>query len=565
MRITLTGQLPATLEPTYVAPLSGDYDPPALLRKGIVEPLFQPLHSQPVTILDDKGQPALINGNPFDETEFMHQLLTTMQEDVNPDAESLVKQVYSQGLISYDPSNTLLANSVFAVQAANQVHPAWPSPSPMVMYTAATDVIPAAKLLLTDQSRENEFFAALAYTYTPKTLGFWFLDEAAFADFQTSFATDVQNATIAGLLSQDCIALASDFQNLKLKQLTEGLSLRRSDIDGNEEGSFPRLLVHSLMKHRQAQVQAGTVNMGPMAFRIDELYIPQSIVFANVEYHARSTKRKIDNEWNLINAMLSSKIKVVSNRKISKLTAMVRQQARVKAIAGKGKNVDSKAASVKFRKKAPTSLDITADIIRVLKRLKNVSRSQNIFKKSKTSFLRANRRHPNDPNRPGRIVSTAYARDIHIFLDTSGSISESNYQDAVQTLIVLAKKMNVNLYFTSFSHMLSQPVLLKVKGKSVNAIWNEFRRIPKVTGGTNYAQIWDFINANPKRKERFSLIITDFEYFAPTETKEHPPYLYYAPVSGTSWNRLVSSAKTFVQSMNHIDATVTSKLIGVTV
>ena len=125
--------------------------------------------------------------------------------------------------------------------------------------------------------------------------------------------------------------------------------------------------------------------------------------------------------------------------------------------------------------------------------------------------------------------------------------------------------MNVNLYFTSFSHILSQPVLLKTQNRSVKAIWKQFQKIPKVTGGTDYAQIWDFINAAPARKERCNIIFTDFQWHAPATDKVHPKNLFYAPVSGMDWNYLVSDAKSFVRSMNHIDATVASKLIGVTV
>ena len=74
---------------------------------------------------------------------------------------------------------------------------------------------------------------------------------------------------------------------------------------------------------------------------------------------------------------------------------------------------------------------------------------------------KANRRDPDDYNKPGRITSVEYMPDLHVYVDTSGSISEANYQEAVLLLIRIAKKLNVNLYFNSFSHILSQQTLLK--------------------------------------------------------------------------------------------------------
>ena len=132
-------------------------------------------------------------------------------------------------------------------------------------------------------------------------------------------------------------------------------------------------------------------------------------------------------------------------------------------------------------------------------------------------------------------------------------------------LIRIAKKLNVNLYFNSFSHILSQETLLKVENKSTRQIWNEFRKIPKVSGGTEFKQIWDYINASPKRKRQLSLMITDFEWHAPSTREDHPANLYYAPCSAMDWQYMVNSAKYFADSMKHIDPTVRQKLLGMVI
>lgn len=222
----------------------------------------------------------------------------------------------------------------------------------------------------------------------------------------------------------------------------------------------------------------------------------------------------------------------------------------------------SRSAQVKFRKAPPTKLDLFKDITRVLKRMGKVNKSQNVYRTTKTTFLKANRRNPDDFNKPGRITSVQYMPDLHVFIDTSGSISEENYQEAVLMLIRIAKKLNVNLYFNSFSHMLSQETLLKVENKSTRQIWQEFRKVPKVTGGTEFKQVWDYINTSPVRKRRLSLMITDFEWSPPSRREEHPPNLYYAPCSAMDWKYMVRSAEAYANGMQHIDPSIRQKLLG---
>ena len=303
-----------------------------------------------------------------------------------------------------------------------------------------------------------------------------------------------------------------------------------------------------------------------MAFSVSELFCPRSIVLINAEAHARATPAKIAKEWQMINQGIASPVKIVSNKALSKLTALPRLAAKAAAAAAKNdKSTFGRSAKVTFRAQPPSKIDLIKDISRVLKRMGTVNRSQNIFRTSRTTFSKANRRNPDDFNKPGRINSIQYMPDLHIYIDTSGSISERNYQESVMMLIALAKKMNVNLYFNSFSHVLSQEVLLRVEGKPVKRVWEEFRKIPKVNGGTDYLQIWNYINASPERKRRMSLVITDFQWYPPSTREDHPRNLYYAPCSAMDWNYMVRAAKDFSTSMNHIDATIKQHLLGMIV
>lgn len=561
MTITIINQKPVVLDPVHTISCQGDYDPLAALRAQIVDPLFTPLNaSQPCQMTTAAGQ-------DLDADGLSSLLLSCLGDVVVPDAETATKQVLGQCLVHFDQATPIPVNETFAIQAAS-AHKL-PTPGPNVIYTARDDVIPTAKALLAGSGSQEKFFASLAYTFPTDTLGFWFQTEIAFDEFKAWLDQQVQ--LIASVLPSDTVKLLSDFSALKLNGLTEALRLRVDDTDGNDEYSFPRFIVFMLMTYieqqRSAQQTPGTTAVpvvGVLPFTLSELFCPRTIVLVNVEAHARSTPNKVTKEWKTISQALASPIKIVSLKSLSKLTALQRAvtKAQVAGAVHRPGQPGSRSAKVTFRKQAPSKIDLFKAIKRVLTRMGKVNRSMNIFRASKATFLKANRRDPDDVNKTGRITSVTYMPDLHVYVDTSGSISEENYQDSVTMLIKIAKKLNVNLYFNSFSNILSQETLLRVQDKSVDKIWAEFRRVPKVTGGTDYLQIWNYVNASPVRRRRLSLVITDFEWYPPSGRHEHPANLYYAPCSAMNWNSLIRSAKAFSRGMKHIDPAITQRLLG---
>jgi hypothetical protein len=560
MALTITNQKPAQFSPVHTLPVSGVYDPVAGITATLVEPLYTPLNqNHQVTITDAAG-------NNLDQDATTQLFLACLGDNVNHQAEDAVKSLVAQGSIYYDKNSPLLVNEMFAVQAG--VQHKLPTPTPTCIYTAQSDVIPAAKKLLAGQVNDaGELFASIAYAFHPETLGIWFQSSAAFDDFKTWLTN--ATASLSAVLPAVTTNLLTQFASVTLKDLTESLLLRKSDADENDEYSFARVLVHMLMEYVRQQetaaAAAGTLpEAGAMPFLLSELFSPRTLVIVNVEAHARATANKVTNEWKMINASIAAPVKVLSNKSISKLTALPRAAAKAAhaSAVAKTQQQNGRSAKVTFRKQAPSKVDLVKDLMRVLKLMGQVNRSLNVFRKVKSSFVKANRRDPDDWNKPGKVVSTHYMPDLHVYIDTSGSISERHYQQSVIMLITMAKKLNVDLYFNSFSHILSQEVLLRTANKSVGQIWAEFRKIPKVNGGTEYKQIWDYINASPARKARLSIVITDFEWYPPTTREEHPKNLYYAPCSSMDWTRITRYAQSFVKGMRHIEPALAQRMLG---
>lgn len=565
--VQLNHQRPQVLDPLSASlHLRGDHDVPGLLEQMVCEPVFVPLSpSQPVSLV--------VDGQDVDVQDLSRVVMSAIDEVLDTGAQDVCNQVMQQALTSWDSDSRVPTDELMVVQAA--AHHRLPSPRRAV-YSARTDVIPAAKEILATGQDDGNLLVALGYAYHPRTLGFWFRDEAAFSEFTQWLTTTSQN--FVSRMDPDQAKMLNELCRLSLKDLTESLVLRKDDNDSLEEYSFARVLVWALTtwcsKQRQA-VSSGTVKdllVGPLAFSLSETLLPRTVVLVNVERHARASVRRVDREWRIITETLTNPVKMVTPGRLSKLTALERARA---GISNQAANAVSNAThgrtrsgKVVFRRRRVTTRDISRAVIKVVSRMGRVNRSMNAIRQVSTSYARANRRHPDDPNRPGRSVSTRYAPDIHIYLDCSGSISQDNYQMTVRSLIALAKRLDVNLYLTSFSHYMSTPFRLDVKGRTVAQVWRQFSMIPKVDGGTDYKQIYDVINQRPARSRQLSLVITDFGWYPGSYTLTHPRNLYYVPISvsdGYEVDMLRRMAKSFVHGMTGYEPTIGSRLLGMTV
>lgn len=547
----VSNQKPVELSPIYSPVTTGDFHPEEYLVQTIHQ-LFNPLNpNQPVTFT--------AGGNNLTETDVADYFLKCLGVIYDATAQASAKEILHQTAVYFNKNTSLSIDEMFFVQSL--VKTKLPEPNANVIYQPGTDVIPAARQFLAGKVDWDMWFASLTGFARPKTLGFSFATEQSFEDFK-SWLLNITTPLLAALPA-DTVQMLQQFQTLKLNGLTESLKLRNDDTENNEENSFARLIIAYLMLYA---TQVSQTEFSVMPFVISELYCPQTIVFINIEKHAKATAREIDTEWNIIKQSIQQNIPMISNKQLNKLTAT--QRALHKAAAMANANMQTmqqmqaqRAARTRFSSKQPTARDLTRIIKKVIKKMATVSHSMNVYKSTKATYQKPNRRDPDDFNKMGKTTSTKYRPDIHLYIDTSGSISEDNYASTMKACIVMAKKMNVNLYFNSFSHVLSQTTKLNVKDRSYDAIYREFQKTDKVTGGTDYEPIWHFINRSKKRKAELSIIITDFEYYPPNHYVEHPKNLYYIPCANMSWSSIVGAADSFVKNMQHIEPLVRERLL----
>lgn len=541
MSITITNIKPTELVSTYKCDIANPFDPINEIKNQIVKPLLTPLLPSSPVAVDE-------NGTVIDEDKITQYLIECSDDSINIQSEQKMKEIFSQALTYYDKA--LNVQEIYAVQAGvknNMI-----MPSQRVLYLEP-DVIDAAKGLLSGQMSAEIWFATMAFYSRVSSLGFYFANDIAWSEFKTWFGSEINK--ISSLLTPETLKLCQDLQNMRMNYLIQGLVLRDDDTQNNEPYSFARVFLFFLREYERTMrsQNAPEYVMGHMPFSFAENICPRTILLINVEKHAHAHPSQIKNEWQTTKAAMMAKPKVLGLNKIANLTALYRQTQKIKSMAANAaanaQAANYKSAMIKFRKTAPTSVDIYRYLKMIYKHTSFIQNSENAVKSKKPSYMRPSRRDPDNPDRPGLVSKVKFKPDLHIYLDCSGSISERNYQDAIKTCIKLAQKMKVNFYFTSFSHIMSETVKLHVKDRTLKEIYDEFKNTPKVGGGTDYEQIWHYINKSAKRQKEISIIISDFEYYPPNHYVKHPRFMYYSPISACNWNQITDAAKSFAKGM----------------
>lgn len=549
--IRVNNQKPNKLNPVYIPSLKGDFNVTKYMRDVLEPTLYKPMVPTSSVSISMNGSPATIDN-------IIDLMLGCCAGSVNVDAEEACRSLFGQTLQFYNPQTKLLLKDVFAVSCGKEA--GLDEPDALTIYSPTIDIIPASTGFLAGTKTYEEFFATFAYYCRFEAFGVYFVNQTAFDDFKTWFQTQIN--LIQNNLSQSCLALISDFMNLKLDKLTESFRIRNQETDNIDEYCFARVLISHLMLYF-----GNTTLAGIMPFDFENLFCPKNIVFINVEQFAHASPNAIANEVKDINRSIdiTNKINMISNNKLQKLAPIARQLRKTQAMAiqaAMNKGPASRACRTVFKKKIMSNKEYLTNIMKIVEKMKTDKITQNVYRYTKFSFAKPNRRNPDDYNLQGKITSTKYRPDIHLYLDTSGSISEENYEATVKLCIALAKKLNVNLYFNTFSDVMSQTTLLKCAGKSLKEIYATFLKVHKVTGGTDFEQIWRFINNNKKREDELSIMITDFEWSARSAFIKHPKNLYYIPCANMDWNSICECAKHFVKSCEHNDPNIRAHILA---
>ncbi|WP_137811210.1 hypothetical protein [Gordonia sp. GAMMA] len=466
-----------------------------------------------------------------------------------------------------------------------------PAPAPgRVIYSAENAVSPSAKELLSvigDGSSPTayddgdagwtQFFVSLAAAFRPATLGVAMLGPDTFTRFGEHLMEVASALHAGGKVSADVLDKCRQCAAITLTDLTEALRLRPRANVPTEDYSFARLVVHSVFSFVRTEQVSAAASSAPahaalLPFDLTEVICPETIVFVNLDAHARRTPSEIKKEWTWVTGQLTSGLKVMSMKTITRLGAAASRLRNAERTAVNSRNQldrDSKrdAQAADFSAAAPPPAQILNDLRTKLDRMATVNKSQNIQLHRKKTLARPNRRRPDNPDVPGLTTRQNFKPDVHYFPDTSGSMSLQDYMDGALFLMMMAKKFQMNFYFSSHSHLLAPEILLPVKGKSVPQMRKLIESVPKVGGGNDFSLVYDFIQANTDRRRRLNVVATDFGWVANSSHMfTHPENIVYLPAfdrsSSYSWESVKSNCSHFINSMRPLDPDIDTKILG---
>lgn len=590
---TATNARPVDLSTTHITPsVTGDdcHDLNKVVG-GLVQKIFlQPLSSTggTVTFTDDTG--AGYNRDDITDT-IVTALVTPTDSATNATASAMLEQMTRHSRADHNlPVDQLLLSQALGTTGL-------PSTlgSAIVRYDVGTDVTPAATdylALVNNPGTRNYdrgvealtvFYASLASLYTPDAHAVSFSDAGEFDTFTANVKNFAETLVNAGKADQSVLTKASDLTAMSLSdEIVTGIKLRGDDQDTTEDYSFARIITyvaHDMVSeaHSDANTDDRAPNMDLMPFGLTELINPSSLLFINMENHARKPVSEIIAAWLDMVASTQSPINMVSLNKLSKINA-------VSANVSKMSNAFAVAAQRRVKRKADARrsanesdfssapalpADAARDIMAKLNSMANQNRSHNVKLTKRKTYNRPSRRtRPSGMVQgPGRIKRKTYYPDIHFYADTSGSMSVEDYQDTLILVAMMATKLKCDVYFSSFSDVLSNEVLLPTKGRSPTQIQKIIKAIPKVSGGTDFQQIWDNVNRLESNKKRLSIISTDFEYHPRAYPKiDHPANAVYVPAfnrkNPSSWGWVKHAAANFINAMRPHDPMVDTKILG---
>ena len=502
-------------------------------------------------------------------TSVIYDLWSKNRIDGNLDHE--LNEIYT-ALTPFKFQDTNLIDDLFGLQALHNLQLPHPSNNKkqMVVYTIEDDIVPAIQNLNNSWTTHNmDTMLASMYGFI-KTRNFGNIlfigvkSDNEWNRYKTKvleLATATQNPTT--------ILKANDFNTFPFtNQLSQSVLLS----ENSNNTSFEYCLLQALHELEK------TESICPLPVNIKSQIMPSVISFFNINAMANATPTEISNDIQSIRnaSVLNKTLKVIPSAKLRTADSITPKQSTNSKQSSKKDDIVRR----QNRRISSQPLSSEAQLKRMMKLVKqfiSTRESQNTYKSTTQTYMRPNRRKPLDYSLKGKSTRKSYHPDIHIYFDTSGSISEDNYKASALNIIKLAIKMDVDIYVSFFSHVITQPIRLKIKNRTAQQIFNNFIRLPKVGGGTDFNQFWNQINAidahNKKsgKSYRINFVITDFCDRVPrdrifTNNEAAVKNTFYIPITPTrsthtDYSKIIEYAKDFALAMYQKGIDIYSKLI----
>ena len=465
-----------------------------------------------------------LNREPFINTVIIERINMLQFEPYEPitragivpyaDQLSQINDVLGDYVLTPDPQPDTIKTAEAEWASYEQANPVDVSTADLTKNAISNlEAIPFRTLL---ESMDMPFEDQVIYTAS---------DITASTDTSELLANTMANVYQLGNLSQSIFIAMDYLQKLSQQDMDQFSDATQTFITDLTTSTEPfEMITFPASEYGEALMLLDTVyaNQAPLMASIVLHPITKytTLLFINATNIAGMSTKQISDRLNKLSQIKNA----INITKVSDIVTSPQVDRNIDESHGMSRASDEISRGERVRnakiKKLNSTKKVVALIQKDIKKRNTPQRTNNVTKKIKKTYNKPNRREPENDFKPGKTKRNIYRPNIHLYLDTSGSMSLDEYKIGIMASIQIAKDLGSDIYLSSFSDTLAQPILLdKIKSQSTSAIMRRALKVPVLSGGTDFENVYNAIDARATlaaqkgHSPEYSIILSDMEFW----------------------------------------------------
>lgn len=489
------------------------------------------------TVIDAPGNEIKTLADAIEETWKIDCPETTHQT---------TKNLISTYINNYSPISWLKADN-FLIDRLYQKYKL-PEASDEIIYTIPCDIVEPVSNYLNDKIQAEQCITSISAYLNITAPIVMFKNRRSFHEFQEY----IDRRIMMMPLKPETRRLLRQFTGLKADSGFKCVKLRSTQYARLAENTFARILMNLLEEYSADSMTIARDECVMVGASLRSRIVPLAIVFAVAENITIEDSETLNSDITEIKGFLDwldepkgdEPISINNNAEaedqpfdmLETNESEKQKEERIKsAINNITSNQPGSGRGDPTRRVNPNS--VKALTKRLKKKIKQLiqstsARTMNGQKTVIKTYMRESRRDPMNIDLKGQYYKTTYTKDLHLYIDVSGSINLSMIEFALNAAADIATELKLNLFVTPFDSKLYKKQTIVIPGSVISkrSALKKLKQLPISGGGTEFDNVYKFIESSKKRKNEISIMITDY---CDSPSLPSPKTLYYMGCKGT--------------------------------
>ena len=495
----------------------------------------------------------------------------TWKIDCPETTHQTTKNLISTYINNYSPISWLKADN-FLIDRLYQKYKL-PEASDEIIYTIPCDIVEPVSNYLNDKIQAEQCITSISAYLNITAPIVMFKNRRSFHEFQEY----IDRRIMMMPLKPETRRLLRQFTGLKADSGFKCVKLRSTQYARLAENTFARILMNLLEEYSADSMTIAKDECVMVGASLRSRIVPLAIVFAVAENITIEDSETLNSDITEIKGFLDwldepkgdAPISINNNAEaedqpfdmLETNESEKQKEERIKsAINNITSNQPGSGRGDPTRRVDPNS--VKALTKRLKKKIKQLiqstsARTMNGQKTVIKTYMRESRRDPMNIDLKGQYYKTTYTKDLHLYIDVSGSINLSMIEFALNAAADIATELKLNLFVTPFDSELYEKQTIVIPGSVISkrSALKKLKRLPISGGGTEFDNVYKYIESSKKRKNEISIMITDY---CDSPSLPSPKTLYYMGCKGTE----NYSIENFIRYMEHTsNQNIRSKII----